>query len=63
MTIITVDAERSYSISLTNSWNTQLAALFAGRARVAVIVSKGFSPDLAIGVFVGYSLADIRLPV
>ena len=46
MTIITVDAERSYSISLTNSWYTQLAALFAGRARVAVIVSKGFSPDL-----------------
>ena len=46
MTIITVHAERSYSISLTNSWNTQLAALFAGRARVAVIVSKGFSPDL-----------------
>jgi len=46
MTIITDDAERSYSISLTNSWYTQLAALFAGRARVAVIVSKGFSPDL-----------------
>ena len=46
MTIITVHAERSYSISLTNSWYTQLAALFAGRARVAVIVSKGFSPDL-----------------
>ena len=47
MTIITVDAERSYSIALTNSWNTELAALFAGRARVAVIVSKGFSPDLS----------------
>jgi 3-dehydroquinate synthase len=46
MTIITVDAERSYSISLTNSWNTELASLFVGRARVAVIVSKGFSPDL-----------------
>jgi 3-dehydroquinate synthase len=46
MTIITVDAERSYSIALTNSWNTELAALFAGRVRVAVIVSKGFSPDL-----------------
>jgi len=46
MTIITVYAERSYSIALTNSWSTELAALFAGRARVAVIVSKSFSPDL-----------------
>lgn len=46
MTLITVDAERSYSVILTNAWSTELAALLAGRARVAVIVSKGFSPDL-----------------
>ena len=48
MTIITVNAERSYPVTLTNSWSKDLAAIFEGRTRVAVIVSASYSPDLAV---------------
>jgi len=47
MTVITVNAERSYPVTLTNSWSKDLAAIFEGRTRVAVIVSASYSPDLA----------------
>ena len=47
MTVITVNAERSYPVTLTNSWSKDLAAIFEGRTRVAVIVSANYSPDLA----------------
>ena len=44
---ITVNAERSYQVKLTNSWSRDLAAICEGRTRVAVIVSESYSPDLA----------------
>jgi 3-dehydroquinate synthase len=44
---ITVNAERSYQVKLTNSWSKDLATLCEGRTRVAVIVSESYSPDLA----------------
>ena len=44
---ITVNAERSYQVKLTNSWSRDLAAICKGRTRVAVIVSESYSPDLA----------------
>jgi 3-dehydroquinate synthase len=47
MTVITVNAERSYPVTLTNSWSKDLAGIFEGRTRVAVIVSANYSPDLA----------------
>jgi 3-dehydroquinate synthase len=46
MTVITVNAERSYQVALTNSWGKDLASICEGRIRVAVIVSEAFSPDL-----------------
>ena len=48
MTVITVNAERSYPVTLTNSWSKDLAGIFEGRTRVAVIVSASYSPDLAV---------------
>ena len=48
MTVITVNAERSYPVTLTNSWSKDLVAIFEGRTRVAVIVSANYSPDLAV---------------
>ena len=47
MTVIMVNAERSYPVTLTNSWSNDLVAIFKGRTRVAVIVSTSYSPDLA----------------
>jgi 3-dehydroquinate synthase len=47
MTLITVKAERAYSVILTEDWNTELAKMCEGRTRVAVIVSEGFKPDLS----------------
>jgi 3-dehydroquinate synthase len=47
MTAITVNAERSYQVRLTNSWSADLAVICGGRTRVAVIISETFSPDLA----------------
>jgi 3-dehydroquinate synthase len=46
MTVITVNAERSYPVTLTNSWSNDLLTIFKGRTRVAVIVSISYSPDL-----------------
>ena len=46
MTVITVNTERSYPVTLTNSWSKDLAGIFEGRTRVAVIVSASYSPDL-----------------
>ena len=47
MTIIKVSAEHDYEVRLTNSWIQDLALLVEGRARVAVIVSESYSPDLS----------------
>ena len=46
MTIITVNAERSYEVTLTNSWREDLASICEARTRVAVIVSETYSPEL-----------------
>lgn len=46
MTIITVNAERSYEVTLTNSWRKDLASICEGRTRIAVIVSETYSPEL-----------------
>ena len=46
MTVITVNAERSYQVALTNSWSKDVTGICEGRVRVAVIVSQTFSPDL-----------------
>jgi 3-dehydroquinate synthase len=46
MTNITVNAERSYEVTLTTSWGKDLAVICEGRTRVAVIVSEAFSPEL-----------------
>jgi len=48
MTVITVNAERSYPVTLTNSWSKELVAILEGRTRVAVIVSQSYSPDLSV---------------
>lgn len=48
MTDISVNAEHSYVVSLTNSWSKELISKFAGRTRIAVIVSKSFAPDLGV---------------
>ena len=47
MTIISVQAEHSYEVTLTNSWASDLVERCEGRTRVAVIVSKSFAPDLS----------------
>ena len=47
MTIISVQAEHSYEVTLTNSWESDLVKRCEGRTRVAVIVSKSFTPDLS----------------
>jgi len=46
VTSILVNAERDYSVILTSDWRAELAQLFQGRTRVAVIVSEGFKPDM-----------------
>lgn len=47
MTIITVQAEHSYPVVLTNSWAEDLAIKCIGRTRIAVIVSTSFAPDVS----------------
>ena len=47
MTIISVQAEHSYDVTLTNSWASDLAKNCEGRTRVAAIVSKSFAPNLS----------------
>ena len=46
MKVISVNAERSYQVVLTNSWSKDVTSICKGRIRVAVIVSQTFSPDL-----------------
>ena len=46
MTIIAVNAERSYEVTLNNSWRKDLASICEGRTRIAVIVSETYSPEL-----------------
>jgi len=47
MTSILVVAERTYSVTLTSSWISDTVNLCENRARVAVVVSKKFYPDLS----------------
>jgi 3-dehydroquinate synthase len=58
MTTITINAERSYQVQLTNAWSKNVASLCEGRTRVAVIVSETYSPDL-----VGLTTLDSELHV
>ena len=46
MTTILVKAERSYEVTFSNAWFTNLAKKCENRVRVAIIISKTFSPDL-----------------
>jgi 3-dehydroquinate synthase len=46
MTKIQVDAEHTYYVTLTSSWEQDLVELIKNRSRVGVIVSEKFSPDL-----------------
>ena len=48
MTEIVVQAEHSYVVKLTNSWESDVAALCQERSRVAVIVSHSFSPEMSL---------------
>ena len=47
MTTIIVNAEHSYSVTITDSWKNELISNLQGRTRVAVIISEGYAPDLA----------------
>ncbi len=47
MTVIRVSAEKEYEVSITTSWSDQLRSLCEDRIRVAVVTSKGFTPDLS----------------
>lgn len=47
MTVISVNAERSYEVTLTHSWVNDLASKCEGRTRVAVIASTLFLPDIS----------------
>ena len=48
MTIVIVNAERSYPVNFTDSWIKELKGMCERRTRVAVIVSETYSPDLAV---------------
>jgi 3-dehydroquinate synthase len=43
---VSVTAERDYNVSIGTAWTSTLVPLIQSRARVAVIVSSDFSPDL-----------------
>ena len=47
MTSILVVAERTYSVTLTSSWISDTVNLCENRARVAIVVSEKFCPDLS----------------
>jgi len=47
MTTIIVNAEHTYSVTITDSWKNELISNLQGRTRVAVIISEGYAPDLA----------------
>ena len=46
MTTIVVKAEHSYEVTFSHAWFSNLAKKCENRVRVAIIVSKTFSPDL-----------------
>ena len=46
MTTIKVNAEHTYSVKITDSWQSELVSNMQGRTRVAVIISQGYTPDL-----------------
>lgn len=46
MNRILVQAEHTYEITLTNSWIGELTPKLSNRTRVAIVVSKSFSPNL-----------------
>jgi 3-dehydroquinate synthase len=47
MTRISVQAERSYEVTVTSSWVDELVLKIMDRTRIAVVVSKKYSPDLS----------------
>jgi len=47
MKSISVTAERDYTVAIATPWTSSLVPLIKSRTRVAIIVSSGFSPDLA----------------
>lgn len=47
MRSINVSAERDYRVTIGGSWSDDVRALCQVRTRVAVITSKGFSPDIS----------------
>ena len=47
MKSISVTAERDYTVAIASPWTSSLVPLIQSRTRVAIIVSSGFSPDLA----------------
>lgn len=47
MSSINVFAERDYTVTIGRSWSENLRTLCKDRTRVAIITSKGFSPDLS----------------
>lgn len=47
MSSINVFAERDYTVTIGSSWSENLRTLCKDRTRVAIITSKGFSPDLS----------------
>lgn len=48
MTTILVKAEHSYEVTFSHAWFSNLAKKCENRVRVAIIISKTFSPDLTI---------------
>lgn len=62
MTVITVNAEHSYQVALTNSWSKDVTSICEGRIRVAVIVSQTFSPDLTDLSNIDSELHVFRVP-
>jgi 3-dehydroquinate synthase len=45
---IKVTAEHEYTVSIGGKWDSSLIPLVQDRTRVAVIISSGYSPDLAL---------------
>ena len=62
MTIITVNAERTYQVRLTQSWREDLATICEGRTRVAVIVSETYAPDLTALMTLDFELHVFQVP-
>jgi len=62
VTIITVNAERTYQVRLTQSWREDLATICEGRTRVAVIVSETYAPDLTALMTLDFELHVFQVP-